>query len=84
MPEELEKAIREMPRTPRWIDLIKKFPARARFPLDNCKENPDSGLPPPLLALDSWIGRSVTSPFHEAVICDGFIGRKFLLIHSIA
>jgi hypothetical protein len=45
MPEEMEKAIREMPRDAEVTDLLKKLSAEARFPRDNCKENPDSGLP---------------------------------------
>ncbi len=38
MPEELEKAIREMPRDAEVIDLLKNFLTRARFPRDNCKD----------------------------------------------
>ena len=37
MPEEMEKAIREMPRDAEVIDLLKNFPVRARFRRDNCK-----------------------------------------------
>ncbi len=44
MPEEMQKAIREMPRDAEVIELLKNFPTRARFPRDNRKENPDSGL----------------------------------------
>ncbi|HEX9788954.1 MAG TPA: hypothetical protein VGB09_13050, partial [Candidatus Binatia bacterium] len=31
MPEEMEKAIKEMPRDAEVIELLKKFPPRARF-----------------------------------------------------
>jgi hypothetical protein len=35
MPEETEKAIREMPRAAEVIELLKKFPKRPRFLRDN-------------------------------------------------
>jgi hypothetical protein len=37
MPEEMEKAIKEMPRDAEVIDLLKNFLTRARFPRDSCK-----------------------------------------------
>ena len=37
MPDEMEKVIREMPRDAEVIELLKKFPKRARFLRDNCK-----------------------------------------------
>jgi hypothetical protein len=40
MPEETEKAIREMPRDAEVIALLEKFPTRARFPRPKCKVDP--------------------------------------------
>ena len=37
MPEEMEKAIKEMPRDAEVTDLLKNFPPRARLLRDNCK-----------------------------------------------
>jgi hypothetical protein len=37
MPEEMEKAIREMPRDAEVIDLLKKLSGEGRFLRDNCK-----------------------------------------------
>jgi hypothetical protein len=38
IPEEMEKTNREMPRDAEVIDLLKKFPTKARFLRDNCKD----------------------------------------------
>jgi hypothetical protein len=43
MPEEIEKAIREMPRDAEVIELPKTVSKRARSRRDNCNENPGSG-----------------------------------------
>ena len=37
----MEKALREMPRDAEVIDLLKNFPARARFLRDNYKQDVD-------------------------------------------
>lgn len=37
VPEEMEKAVREMPRDAEVIELLKKVSAEARFVRDNCK-----------------------------------------------
>jgi hypothetical protein len=40
MPEDMEKAIREMPRDGEVIALLEKFPTRALFPRAKCKVDP--------------------------------------------